>query len=202
MDSKSTDLIQSLRSGRLAGGQLPKMLGPNGAYDYAWLLIEGTWRHDADGLVSAYYGPRRGWCKVPGKMSATELEKHVLTLELCGGLHVRFTNSRRDSIRFIGALYRWWSDKSLDSHTTHLAIHDTPTLVPISEFRQVVARLPGIGIKTSLAVEARFASLSEAFAAGVNEWAAITTGDKRLGLKTATRVVEFIRRRHNGKTAR
>src|SRR5579863_3250555 len=55
LDSSSTDLAQSLRSGRLSGEQLPKLLGERGAYDMAWLLVEGIWRTDPkSGLVTAY----------------------------------------------------------------------------------------------------------------------------------------------------
>ncbi len=201
LDARSTDLIQSLRSGRLAGEQLPKMVGPQGAYDHAWLLVEGIWRHNESGLITAYYGPRRGWVPVRGKMSAWELEKRVLTLELCGGLHVRFTNTRADTVRFVGSLYRFWTDKPLDRHTSHLAQHTPPSLVALSEFRDVVARLPGVGVRTSLAVEVAFKGcLRDAINADAVRWADIATLDhaghaRRLGMKTAERIVAFCRRR-------
>src|ERR1035437_1042749 len=73
------DRINSLRTGRLAGHQLPGLLKP---YDYAWLLVEGQWRANAAGPVTTQ--KRRGlWAAVPGKMSASELDKQLLTLELC-----------------------------------------------------------------------------------------------------------------------
>src|ERR1035437_4551441 len=70
------DLVNSLRTGRLAGHQLPGLLK---TYDHAWLLMEGQWRANAFGQVAALR--RRGaWVVMPGKMMASELEKHVLTL--------------------------------------------------------------------------------------------------------------------------
>jgi ERCC4-type nuclease len=183
------DLINSLRTGRLAGHQLPGLLK---TYDHAWLLVEGQWRANAAGQVTTQ--KRRGvWAPVPGKMSASELDKQLLTLELCGGLHVAHTHTRADTVRFLGNLYRWWTDRALDSHTSHLALHVSPTVYAISPFRAAVCQWPGIGLKTSSAVERRFSSIRHAAAAPVEEWAAITTGDRKLGKKTAERVVKFLR---------
>src|ERR1035437_3942143 len=81
------DLVSSLRTGRLAGHQLPGLLR---TYDYAWLLVEGQWRANAAGQVTTQKRSRL-WTVIPGKMTASELDKQLLTLELCGGLHVAHT---------------------------------------------------------------------------------------------------------------
>jgi ERCC4-type nuclease len=192
LDARSTDLTQSIRSGRLAGEQLVKMLGPHGMYDYAWLVVQGTWRHDDKGLVSVYKGPRLGWVPIPGKMSAAEMEKHLLTLELCAGLKVRYTNTERDTVRFLGQLYRWWTDKDMDAHGSHLAVHQVSSFRPLSEFEQVVSRFPGIGIKKAGAVQRYFNdSLIQAVTAPVEQWAEVETNGRKLGMKTAVRIVAF-----------
>ena len=183
------DLVGSLRSGRLAGHQLP---GLRGCFDHIWLIVEGRWRRNAAGQIVINRGR-----PLPGGMSASELEKHILTLELCGGCHVRYTPTRRDTLHFIAALVRWWQDKSLDRHTTHLAIHTPASFLPISDFRATVSRLPGIGLKASAAVESYFSgSLRRAVNASVEEWAAIQTIDtkgkpRRLGTAVAARIVDF-----------
>ena len=183
------DLINSLRTGRLAGHQLPGLLK---TYDYAWLLVEGQWRANAAGQVTTQ--KRRGiWAAVPGKMSASELDKQLLTLELCGGLHVAHTHTRADTLRFICNLYRWWTDRSLDGHTSHLALHVAPAVYAISPFRAAVYQWPGIGVKMSKAVEQVFKTVRCAASASVEEWGQITTGDRKLGKKTAERVVKFLR---------
>lgn len=146
---KLNDLVGSLRSGRLAGHQLP---GLRSQYEHAWLCVEGLWKANEHGMVTTYQGKYRGWANLPGKMMASELEKQVLTLELCGGLHVRYTNSRADTVRFMATLYRWWTDSALDHHTSHLAVHDQPTLIPIDEYRAAFCKFPGIGVKASKAV--------------------------------------------------
>lgn len=189
------DLVGSLRSGRLAGHQLP---GLTEMYDYRWLLVEGYWQHNEAGQVVQYKGKARGWAALPGQMSASELEKQVLTMELCGGMHVRFCNSRSDSARFLSCLYRWWTDTALDRHTSHLAVHNAPTLVPISKFRQAVTKWPHIGIATSKAVETRFrGSLRDAAKATREAWASIeirSEGGKvrRLGMKAASDIDRFL----------
>lgn len=194
LDGGSTDLTQSLMSGRLSGHQLPKMLGPKGSYDRAWLVIEGQWRHDDNGQVCVYRGPRKGWAPIKGRMSASELEKRILTLELCGGLHVRYTTTRRDTIRFIASLYRWFVDKSVSSHTSHLAQRDIPTLTPVSDYRAFYMKIPGVGYSLSRAVENYFkGGPRQAWCASVAEWAEITTGDKKIGNKIASQIVSFCR---------
>jgi ERCC4-type nuclease len=194
LDSASTDLAQSLRSGRLSGEQLPKLLGPKGAYDHAWLLIEGIWRHDPkSGLVTVYKGRQRGWQAIPGKMSAVELEKKVLTLEMLGGLHVRFTNTRADSIRFIGALYRWWTDRDMDKHVSHLAVHDAPTFRPVSDIAAAYMRWPGVGYKAAAAAEKHFPSVQAAAIAKGIQWATLDIGGKKFGESRAKKLVAWLK---------
>jgi len=190
------DLVGSLRSGRLAGHQLP---GLRAQYDHAWLVVEGMWRADDRGQVVTYQGKSRGWCSLHAHCSASEMEKQLLTLELCGGLHVRYTNARSDTVRFLGNLYRWWTDVALDHHTSHLVVHEPPTFVPIDAWRQLFTKLPGVGIKASKAVAEHFNnSVRLAARATVSEWADIRVVDestgksRRLGTAIAERIVKFL----------
>ena len=185
------DLVVSLRSGRLAGHQLP---GLREAFDYYWLVVEGYWHVNLKGQLVEKH--RRGWHPLLGNMSASEMEKQVLTLELCGGFHVRFTNTRTDTLHFIGSLYRWWSDKSLEKHQSHLAVHRPVSFVSVTKQQEALMSLPDVGRKVALAAERHFGSLRCACNASVNEWASLeTTTDKgttkRLGLRTAERIVKF-----------
>lgn len=194
LDSSSTDLAQSLRSGRLSGEQLPKLLGERGAYDKAWLLVEGVWRTDPkSGLVTAYKGTRKGWCAIPGKMPGSELEKRLLTLELLGGLHVRFTNTRADSIRFIGSLYRWWTDRDMDRHVSHLAVHDAPTFHAVSDVAAALMRWPGIGYKAAAAAERHFGTVARAAASSSVGWETLDVGGKKFGKARADKLITWLR---------
>ena len=192
---KLNDLIGSLRSGRLTGHQLP---GLRKTYDHVWLLVEGQWRSDDRGIITHYQGPARGWVTTPGKMRASELEKQLLSLELCGGVHVRHTNRRPDTVRCLATLYRWWTDVALDGHTSHLAPHNPGAIIAVSDFRQAVMAWPGVGRKASLAFEQEFgASIWRVVNAHWTEWAEVKTLDdngkeRRFGEAAAKKLHTFI----------
>lgn len=195
------DLVDSLRSGRLTGrrkdGSPGQLQGMMESYDYAWLLMEGQWRENAAGMITEYKGPHRGWTAVPGGMNVYELEARVLGLEMCGGLRVRHTNRRADTVRVLGSLYRWWTDRALDQHSSHLAPHRPTGVIALSLFRQAVMAWPGIGRKASMAVELHFGgSIRAAVQAPAREWAEIETVDdagksRRLGHVAADRLRQF-----------
>lgn len=196
---KVPDLVQSLRNGRLQGHQLPGMLR---VYDRCWLVVEGDWQQDPDGHVSMFKarGKRR---PVKGAPPAVELEKQILTLDIRGGFHVRHCPTRPDTVRFLFALYRWWTDKDLDQHRTHLAIHapdmDAQLGVEVSDFRRVVAQIPGIGLVRSGAVELAFGgSFRKMMVASEAQWANIRTTDgegksRRIGELTARKILETLK---------
>lgn len=186
---KLADIVACCRDGRFAGHQLP---GMRKMYDYSWLMIEGQWRADDAGLITTHQGGYRGWRAIPGKMRASEFEKHILTFELCGGVHVRYTNTRADSIRAIADLYRWWSDKPMDAHTSHLAVHTPATLGPTSAFCKAVMSWPSIGHKMSKVVEAKFGTLRAAVNAPFDVWANLESDGRRFGEKNAQKVLNFI----------
>jgi hypothetical protein len=136
---------------------------------------------------------RKDWLPVRPRFTISELEKQMLTLQLKGGLHAQFTQTRIDSLRYLHNLYRWWTDRALDAHTSHLAIYHPPSLIPISIFRQVVSGIPGVGFKASLAAEKKFKTVRRAINARPEDWAALTTLDdkgktRRLGEKVASRI--------------
>ena len=141
---------------------------------------------------------------VRGAPQAMVLEQKLLTLEIRGGLHVRQCPTQRDSVRFIQALYRYWTDKSLDEHRTHLAIHapdaDPRLRLPLSDFRRgVQILLPGIGYAASKVVEEYFGgSWRRMMMCSEADWAALEIPDrkgkvKRLGASRAQQIMEALR---------
>lgn len=188
------DFIQSTRSGRLQ----QQRLGLIDVYDRAWLLVEGTWRANSTGQLVTYGGRGKPWRVMPGKMTAAELDKQLLTYELRGGLHVRMSDSRRDTVRFLVSLYRWWTDSAFESHRSHLAIYhpdlDRFGLGSVSQCRSTLATLPRVGSSVSHAAAKRFGSIRRAVNASAEEWAEVTTMNKsgvstRVGMKDATQIV-------------
>lgn len=196
---KFSDLIQSMSTDRLQGHQLPGLVIE---YERPWLVVEGEWTHDDRGRVTQWKGKGRRR-PVLGAPPAAELEKQLLCLHTRGGLHVRHCFTRRDTVRFLCQLYRFWTDKDLDKHKSHLAIHapdlDRGLLIPISDFRRIVAQIPGVGYRTSGAVEKHFGgSFRKMMFASVDDWAAITTTDdsgktKRIGASRAQKIVEALK---------
>ncbi len=202
---KVPDLVQSLTSGRLQGHQLPGMLT---MYDRSWLCVEGEWVADPAGSIHTWQarGKRR---RLKGAPPAMELEKRLLCLETRGGFRVRHCPARQDTLRFLFALYRYWTDKDLDEHKSHLALHapdlDESLREPVSDFRHTVARFPGIGFVRSQAVEDTFydkekgeGSWRKLMAASQEDWASIYTVDdkgktRKLGDSTARKIMEFLR---------
>lgn len=181
---KIRDLLSSLRSSRLQGHQLLKLQ----EYDFRYLLVEGEWRHNESGLVTLR-GSYGKWNPAPGRFSASELDKTLIGLPLRAGVNVWPTATRRDTIRWIQSLYRNFTDKAWDDHSSHTGIHRPASLVPLSGFRQAVTAFPRIGIKTSLTVEKHFkGSLRRAVAARSKEWAKI----EGIGRDSAEKIDSFL----------
>jgi ERCC4-type nuclease len=195
---KLNDLVASLRSGRLVDHQIPGMIGPDGVYAHAWLVVEGQYRMNKAGQLLGQKGG--GWKPIPGRMTVSEMEKQLLTIENCMGVHVRFANREDDTVSFLQTLYRWWTDKPLDAHTSHLMMHQPTGIIPLSDFRAtLMVRCPGMGRASSLAAETWFGgNLRKAAMAPAEEWAGIATIDKdgkikRLGLTRGMAIEKFWR---------
>lgn len=194
----TSDAIDSIRSGRLADHQIPGMIGPDGIYEYGFLCIEGQYRVNDHGQLLVL--DRDGWRLAPRGMTAAELEKSVFTYELCSGMHVRYTNKEQDTLRLLVNLYRWFTDKPMDAHTSHLAAHQPQGILPLSDFRATLqVRCPGMGRAMSKAAEVKFGgSLRRAAMAPAQDWATVAATDrkgktKRLGLKRGTEIEQWWR---------
>lgn len=200
---KLEELVAAIRSGRLTGHQLPGMRSATEdqppLYDYAWLVIEGVIQADRQGKLTKRVG--RAFIRpLAGGMTVNELYKRLLSIQMGWGVSWVFTSDRRETLQFLDALYRFWTDRALDEHASHLDLHKPPTLEAVSPFRQTVSGplFPGVSLKTSLAVEQAFnGSLRRAVTAPIETWAAIETTDKhgntkRLGRSRAERIIRSV----------
>lgn len=155
-DGAKADLITSLRSGRLAGHQLGGMQ----AFDRAWLITEGLWRGNDEGVLEIY--ERGGWEPVRSGKSTLlmrDVESQLLSITTRGGLHYWHCATSRDTVRFVTTLYRWWTSKSLDEHRSHQAIYLPPPdralfIEPSAFVKMIYAGVPGLGYEKALAIEA------------------------------------------------
>lgn len=197
-----SEMIDSFHTNRLQE-QVMKMRGAEPGerplYDFAWLLFEGEVIFDDHGRLLKRTG-RKSFKPMPGRMTHQELLKRLFGLQLNAGVAWINTESRRESLDVIQALYRFWTDKNLDEHDSHIAIYHPESLVPISDFRQTVssACFPGISVRKSIGVERAFkGSLRRAVNATAEEWAAVECKDqkgnvKRLGMSIAQKIQEKI----------
>ena len=164
---KLGELVQSLRTQRFQGHQLLKM---RDSFEFCYLLIEGELHYDTRGHLLRRRG-RREFQKLPGSMAVGELFKRLLVLHLRGGCNIISARTRTDSLRWIEALYRVWTDCDLDQHKSHIAIYQAPTLAPVSEFRAFISRIDGISLRKSLTIEKHFGgSIRRAVNASKAEW--------------------------------
>lgn len=192
------DLVDSLQSGRLQGhderAQLHRL---RAAYDYVWLLVEGLWETDKHGNLArrTLHGakPLKG-CH----MTADGLTKALVSLEVQGGLRVRQTASQAQSVAFLVALLRWWTEKAWEGHSTLLTPYAGHTAGRLSVFREMVMRLPDVGVSASKAVELAFqGSLARLLRSTEEDWSELelvtAQGPRRLGQAKAARIVQAIR---------
>lgn len=201
---KLGELITSIRDGRFASHQLPGLKD----YDFSWLLWQGSYVVDKTGLMCHITTNRFKVAQkkpIPGSISETEFQKHLLTYQLLGGIYVDHTPDQLSTLKWIGTLYRWFTDRRLDEHTSHLQTHRPASFAPLSPFRQAVTAWPGVGVKTSLNAELRFSgSIRRAATATVAEWAAITSTStsgriSRFGESAAHKLDRFLEGEANGK---
>lgn len=198
------DLVQSMTTERLQGFQLPGLLrtyDPDLTGQRVYLIVEGEWKTDRNGRLVRRVGPGL-WKPMQGAPPASALRKRLLTLASRAGITVWSTSNRADTVAFVADLYRYWTDKRLDNHRSHLAIYspdvDSRLLSTPSIFRQVISGLPGIGMKVVEAAESYFeGSIKRAIMASPKVWAELTTTDRegnprRFGAKKAEQLLQAI----------
>lgn len=114
------DLVNSMRSNRLSGHQLPGMMD---AYDYIFLCVQGVWRCGLHGELEVLAG--KGF--VPLKTGTRpilyrEVSSYLTTLELKCGVDVVRTTNYPETAAWVVGLYKWFQ-KPFAKHDAHEAIY-------------------------------------------------------------------------------
>lgn len=189
---ETQDLISSLQTKRFVGKQLRGLVE---TYDRAWLLTEGTWRDTPDGVLMTLTD--FGWHSATSgnrqPVMTRDIEKQLLTITIRGGISHWHCQTRRDTVRFLSALYHWWTDKSMEDHRSHEAIYHPPPdhvqMVKPSQFVTTVSTFPHVGWEKSRAAEVAFGgSIRNAVNASATDWARVPGIGKRI----ANQVVEAV----------
>ena len=193
-----SDAVSSMRSGRLEGHQLLGMRGAEPGteplYDFAYLLLEGEVLYDGRGVLLERK-VRRGRHELQplhGTMNVAEFKKRLHVLHLRGGLNTIYARTFEQSVDELEILYRVWTDKALDEHSSHLAIYNAPPLIPVSNCRRTLATLPGLSYVRSAAAQRKFGSIRRAVCASVADWANLDVDGRKLGESTAAKIVAAI----------
>lgn len=186
---KLGDMLQCIDNGRFSGHQLPGMLD---TYEVIWLLVEGIWRENREGLIEVPRGP--SWQPLragTGYATAASLQGFLMTMEQKVGIKVKLTGTTPQSVDWLYHLNRWWTGKEWEEHRAYLAFDNSQAIALINRpslVRLVAKELPGIGMGRSGPIDRHFGSVVEMVNAPASEWAEI----KGIGKTTAQRVVRAL----------
>lgn len=180
------DMLNSMRSGRFAGEQIPKL---RDHYEHVYLIVEGTWRiHWDSGLLEEPYG--KEWQPVilgRQPFAALELQSFLTEVMVLAGVHVLVASStartyaHRDrqaeeekmTAEMVVGLEHF-HQKPFEKRHRYVALHTPPqyALMGKASFcRRVAAELAGVGWERSGVVADRFKSVEEMVEAQKGDWA-------------------------------
>jgi len=178
------DVTQCLRNGRFA----EQVRGMRDYYEVKWLLIEGRIKSE-DGLLSVQRGVR--WFKLPGQIRYQEFAAWMATMCQSAGVLVWRTETKEESVAWLKALNRWWTEREWEDHRSHMEFYTPPVGGPFIEPSltvRVASALPGIGSVKAERVAVHFGSVKKMVLASEKDWAYI----EGLGKKSAAKIVAAI----------
>lgn len=182
------DLINSMRSNRLSGHQLPGLLT---TYDVVYLLVEGVWRPSKEGVIEVPV--KGGWRPMIQNVLYREVEHYLATLEHECGVNVIYTDSRYETAAWAVSRYKWWQKKK---HDAHKAIYVAPVEADNKRFRfskagpveTFASILPGVS-KKAYGFGKVFRTIEEVVGADVKKLQEV----EGVGAKGAKRIWEWVR---------
>lgn len=196
-----SDLINSINTKRLQGGQIPKLIQD---YDIRWILVYGRIRcNPKDGETLQEYKDgsrlrREGWYGCIGRNKKPVLYSSFVSF-LSGpslwavGIQSARVETKVEAAHWISALYHQW-DKRFDKHTSLRSLDTTsdPSAKIREEMRQAVSSglphnldekfkerlkfansIPNVGYERAFAIASYFPSVRAMIQAREEEWATI-----------------------------
>lgn len=177
------DLLSSESTGRLAGTQLPRMLGSDATghanYDFIWLLSIGRHRCGPQGYLEV----RRGKFWAPYRIGSRPvpygyLEAFLIELQVMGILH-KNVYDYQEAAAWLGVLYRWFA-KPWDKHKAMRKLDKSRalTLFPgldesTKQRLRTFETLPNLGFERALTAARVFPSIVAGVTAPEQEWAKV-----------------------------
>lgn len=190
-----SDFINSCRSERLQGHQLPGMALH---YQQVWVVVEGFFKVE-DGIVMVPAG-YHAWKPLPcGGPTVTfrELFGRVLTLQSKTSVRVQWTDGKKETASWLNQLYRWW-EVGWDQHASHVGFAEVPgagaAMIkwdrsnPRHIVRLMAKELAGVGWEKAANIAGQFNSASAMVQASQKEWEAVPG----IGPVLAKRIVKVL----------
>lgn len=120
-----SDMVTSMRDGRLSGHQLPGLF--NGTYAVVHIVVEGVWRCGRGGLIETRFGKEWGAYgrnKRGGKpVLFRELDGYLATLQYKRGVVVAYTGYPDQTAAYVVSRYKWWNEKVWEQHRSDEQIY-------------------------------------------------------------------------------
>lgn len=178
LSGRSQDALDSWKSGRFVGTQLPKMVRN---YQRIYLIIEGVYRPGENGCIevpkwvnSEARTQSWEWVPLPFHTDYRQFDNWLNSLTESGKVRVKRTLDRFETARVIMDLYLWWQ-KDYDDHRSLFGF-DT-SQAPVGELpsfkRRVAKEIDGIGWNKSEQVATYFPSVQAMSNAPMEDWMAI-----------------------------
>lgn len=189
-----SDLLQSIRSHRLAGGQIGRGLD---TYDYYYLIVEGPWRRGEGGMLEVGWP----WHEPKGQFRYAEVTHFLDRLRIFGGVYVWRVFDQDETVATLVDLYNEWQ-QSWEERLGKRVIY-APAPIPPREgkFFQPKAtpvqswlyQLPGMGDKKTFELAPHFAAPRSIVDMQSHEWEQLS-GIGSTGVK---KIWQWIHHGHN-----
>lgn len=189
------DLVNSMRSDRLTGHQLPGLMEN---YQFVFLVVEGVFKAGKSGALEVL---RQNWrpLMVGSKpILYREVSNFLLTLMLKCGVMVVRTNNAEETVAWAVGLYKWF-EKGWHQHVSHEAIY-TPfnesgvgsrrgnwRKRTVPKLEKMVAQLDGVD-RAAFGIAQRFRNMEGLVGATVEEIAEVRIERNEKGGKRLVRL--------------
>lgn len=166
------DLLDSIRSSRLAGGQVGRALE---CYDYYYLIVEGPWRRGEGGMLEIGWP----WHQPKGQFRYAEVNHFLNRLSFLGGVLVWRTFDGDETIATLVNWHDQWQ-RPWSEHLDKRVIYAPAPIPPkqgkgifqseATPVQKILYQLPGMGDKKTFDLAQYFKTPEDIVSMHVFEW--------------------------------
>ena len=170
-----SDLLDSIRTHRLGGGQVGRALD---CYDYYYLIVEGPWRRAEGGMLEIGWP----WHQPKGQFRYAEVSHFLNRLSFLGGVHVWRTFDCDETVATLVNWHDQWQ-RPWSEHLDKRVIYAPAPIAPrqgreifqseATPVQKWLYQLPGMGDKKTFDLAAAFSTPAEIAAQSESQWTAL-----------------------------